>query len=367
MKTVFSMNPKERVLNMLRREETDRPPLFVTVTPQTAKKLSDHLGIPYEEPLDSLLSTRISHMNLLTMLGNDCVGIAACAPDHSPTRKREDGRLVNEWGMIFTDTGLYNEFAAYPLSQAASASDIHNYLFPDPNAGGRYDEAARTVEKYGNRFAVIGDVETSFWETSWYLVGLQKLLMDVITEAPYVEPLFDRIMEINIEIGRNLIRLGADIIWAGDDFGTQKGLLMDPDTWRKYFKPRIKHMFEEWRKVNPAIRIAWHTCGSVVPIIGDFIEIGLDMINPLQPLASGMDAENITRLFGRKIHYFGGIDIQDLLPKGPPEKIRSEVHRIASLYGRNSGYLVAPAHNIQDDTPVENIIAFFEAVKELGS
>ena len=358
--------PKDRVLRAIKGQTLDRPPVFTTVTPQTAKKLSDHLGLPYEEPLDSLLSTRISHMDLLTRLGNDCVGISACAPYDHPTRKREDGLIENEWGMVFKDIGLYSEFAEFPLENAATAADIENYPFPDPDAEGRYDEAKRTVAKYGDQYAVVGDIETSFWETSWYLVGLEKLMMDMMMEAPYVEPLFDRVMEVNLEIGKNLIRLGADIIWAGDDFGTQQSMLIDPDTWRTYFKPRIKYMFEEWKKVNPELKIAWHSCGSIIPIIDDFIEIGLDLLNPLQPLAVDMDAENLTRLFGNRIRYFGGIDIQNLLPQGPPEKIKSEVKRIAGIYGREGGYLLAPAHNIQDDTPVEHILAMFEAVRELA-
>ncbi len=360
------MAKKKRVIKALTGQVVDRPPVFATVTPQTAKKLSDYLGMPFEEPLDSLLSTRISHMDLLTSLGNDCVGISACAPYDHPTRKREDGLIVNEWGMVFKDIGLYSEFAEYPLGNAATAADIENYPFPDPNAKGRYDEAKKTVAKYGEEYAVVGDIETSFWETSWYLVGLEKLMMDMMMEAPYVEPLFDRVMEINLEIGRNLIRHGADIIWAGDDFGSQQSMLMDPDTWRKYFKPRIKYMFDEWRKVNPEVKIAWHSCGSIVPIIDDFIEMGLDLLNPMQPLAAGMDAENLTALFGERVQYFGGIDIQDLLPNGPVEKIKSEVKRIAGIYGKNEGYLLAPAHNIQDDTPVEHILAMFEAVRELA-
>jgi len=359
------MTRKERVLRAINGQEVDRPPVFATVTPQTAKKLSDHLALPYEEPLDSLLSTRISHMAVLTALGNDCVGISACAPYDYPTRKRADGKLVNEWGMVMTDIGLYTEFAEFPLDNALTKEDIDNYPFPDPNAPGRYDEARKTVEKYGKEYAVVGDIETSFWETAWYLVGLEKLMVDLMMETPYVEPLLDRVMEINTEIGRNLIRLGADIIWAGDDFGSQQSMLMDPVTWRRFFKPRIKQMFDEWKKVNPEIKIAWHSCGSIIPIIDDFIEIGLDILNPMQPLAQDMDAENLTQTFGRQLVYFGGIDIQELLPQGPPERIKSETKRISEIYGRHGGYLLAPAHNIQDDTPVEHILAMFEAVHEL--
>jgi len=190
--------------------------------------------------------------------------------------------------------------------------------------------------------------------------------MDMMMETGYVETLFDKVMEVNIEFGKQLIVIGVDIIWAGDDFGTQRGMLMNPDTWRKFFKPRIKHMFEEFRKVNPAIKIAWHSCGSILPIIPDFIEIGLDILNPVQPLAKGMNAEFLKRTYGKHLVFFGGIDIQELLPHGTPEKIKNEVTRISRIYGENGGYIIAPAHNIQDDTSVENILAFFKAVKDLN-
>ena len=359
------MNSRERVLKTIRKEVPDRPPLFVTVTPQVAEKLANHLGMPCEEPLDSLLSTRISHMDLLTAMGNDCVGIAACAPHNRPTIEHKNGIIENEWGMKFINAGLYNEFYEFPLEHATGADDILNYEFPDPFASGRFNAASQTIKKYGEDYAVVADLETSFFETAWYLVGLEKLLVDMMMEADYVNPLFDRVMEINTEIGKQLIELGADILWAGDDFGSQTGMLIDPDQWRKVFKPRIGLMFEEFRKVNPEIKIAWHSCGSILPIIPDFIEIGLDILNPLQPLASGMDPTFLKNTYGNDLVFFGGIDIQELLPTGSPEEIREEVLRLSGIYGRDGGYIIAPAHNIQDDTPVENIEALFDAVKNL--
>ena len=360
------MTSKERVLATINKKQPDRPPVFVTLTPQAAEKLSQALNLPYEEPLDSLLSTRISHTDLLINLGNDCVGIAACAPENWPTRTLEDGTLENEWGMRFKDIGLYNEFSEFPLSGAKTAADIENFHLPDPFAKGRFDAAKATIEKYGKDYAVVADLETSFFESSWYLVGLEKLLIDMMMDEPYVSALFDRIMGINIEIGKQLIALGADIIWAGDDFGTQKGMLMSPTTWRKIFKPRIKTMFQEFKDVNPDVKIAWHSCGSIIPIIPDFIEIGLDILNPIQPLAKGMNPEFLKDTFGDSLSFFGGIDIQDLLPHASVSQIKSEIKRIAGILGKGGGYIAAPAHNIQDDTPVENVLALFDAVKELG-
>lgn len=361
------MTPRERVLNTLKFRKTDRPPVFATLTPQVAQALSNYLNLPYEEPLDSLVSTRISHTELLIWLGNDCVGIAACAPDTHPTCTLPDGTIVNEWGMQFRNAGLYNEFSAFPLAHAQTVAEIEAFPFPDPSAPGRYDEARETVKKFGNQYAIVADLECSIYETAWYLTGLEKLLMDLMTDAEYVPVLLDRIAGINTEIGKELIGIGADIIWCGDDFGSQQSLIMDPNTWRKYFKPRIAKMFAEFRKVNPAIKIAWHSCGAIAPLIDDFIEIGLDILNPLQPLASGMDPEVLQAAYGNRLIFFGGIDVQQLLPNGTPQQIKQEVLRRRGIFGRNNGYLAAPAHNIQPDTPVENILAMYDAIKmEVG-
>jgi len=358
------MTQRERVLASINRREHDRPPVFATLTPQVAKTLSTGMGVDYEEPVDSLLSTRISHTNLLTTLGNDCAGIAACPPANRPTVTSEEGLIINEWGMVFKNAGLYNEFYRFPLSGAESAADIENYNWFDPHDQSRFAFSVDTVEKYGKQFAIVGDLETTIFETAWYLTGLEKFLADLLIRPSYLEPLLDKIMYINLETGKKLIELGADIIWAGDDFGTQRGMVMDPETWREIFKPRIRYIFEEFRKVNPEIKIAWHTCGSMVPIIPDFIEIGLDILNPLQPRAEGMDPEFLVNNFGKDLIFFGGIDIQELLPEGPVKKIKDEVKRRIEIFGRYNGYIVAPAHNIQPDTPVDHIMAFFDAVKE---
>ena len=359
------MNNRERFITTITRKEPDRPPLFATLTPQMAKKLSEAAGMDYEEPLDSLLSTRISHMELLMKLGNDAVCVAACAPDNHPTRKMEDGISVNEWGMVFKEKGLYNEFFRFPLANALEPRDIVEYPFPDPAAAGRFDHATEAIGRYRQDYAIIGDLETMIFETAWYLTGLEKLLTDMMTEAPYVNKLFDRIMEINLDTGLKLIKAGADMIWGGDDFGSQQGMMIDPDTWRKYFKPRMKYVFDMFRKENPEIKIAWHTCGSVLPIIPELIEIGLDILNPIQPEASGMDPMYLKSNYGRDLVFFGGISVQELLPYAHPQKIKDEVRRIAEILGKDGGYIIAPAHNIQDDTPVENVLAFFEAVTGL--
>ncbi|MEN8116241.1 MAG: uroporphyrinogen decarboxylase family protein [Bacteroidota bacterium] len=326
--------------------------------------MSDHLGVPFEKPLDSMLSTRASHNDLLVKLGNDAVGIAPCYPTNFPTKHLGNGLTGNEWGMVFKSTGLYDELETFPLANAETAEDIDNYIFPDPHAEGRWIEAEKTIATYGKTHGIIADLETTLFETAWYLVGLEKFLMDLMIEAEYVNPLLDKIQEIHTYYGKKMIEMGADVLWCGDDFGTQTSQMMDIDTFRRFFRPRIKQMFEEFKNVNPNIKLAWHSCGAFTPFIPDFIEVGLDILNPLQPMATGMDPQVLKDEFGKKLLFFGGVCVQDLLPNKSPEEIKKEVQRRKDILGKNGGYIVAPAHNIQDDTSVENVMAFFEAAKQ---
>jgi len=360
------MNSRERVLRAINHEQPDRCPIFATLTTQVADKLAEALNIPKEPAFDSLLSPRMSHNGLLTMLGNDCAGIAACYPRNFPSRTEKNGTIVNEWGMRLKPFGLYNELAAFPLSCVNTVKDLDSHEFPDPFAEGRFDAAKKLMRKYSKDYAIVANLECLFFEIAWYLVGLEKFLMDLLMEKEYTLALLDRILEINTKVGIRLIEMGADVIWAGDDFGTQKGMLMSPELWRKVFKPRIRKTIAEFKKVNPAVKVAWHSCGSIVPIIGDFIDIGLDILNPIQPLAAGMAPKFLKDTYGNSLTFFGGIDIQELLPRARPGEVKKEVKRIANIMGKGGGYIVAPAHHIQNDTPLENIFALFEAVKELG-
>jgi uroporphyrinogen decarboxylase len=265
--------------------------------------------------------------------------------------------------MRFRTVGLYNEFSEHPLAHATSVSDVDAYPLPDPLAPGRYDAADAAVQEFGRDHLVVGDLECAMFETAWYLVGLEKLLADMATEEPYVEALLDRLAELTTRTGLELIGRGADVLWAGDDFGTQERMLLSPAMWRRVFKPRIRAMFEAFRKAKPEIKLAWHSCGSIVPIIPDFIEIGLDILNPIQPRARGMEPHFLKREFGRDLVFFGGLDIQQLLPRGSAQDVRDEVRRLAEVLGHDGGYILAPAHNVQDDTPTENVLAIFEGVR----
>ncbi len=359
------MNSKERVITALKNKEPDRIPVYANLTPQVAKKLGEKMNLTFQ-PVDSFLSQRISYNEILLKLGNDAVGIGAGRADNHSTKTLENGRLKDEWGIIYEKIGLYEEAVYRPLGEVENIDDLNKYNFPSAEAPGRFTLAEKMVEEYGKKYAIIGNMETTMFEKAWNLVGLEKYLMDLSVKKHYTIELLDRLKEYSINCGKKLIELGADIIWTGDDFGTQQGMMISSDLWREIFKPRFKEVFAEFKKINPEIIIAYHSCGSIRPIIEDMIEIGLEVLNPIQPLAKNMNLKELKLLYGDELTFFGGVDIQKVLPEGTTEDVRKEVKKRTRAAGKGGGYLLAPAHNIQPDTPLENIYTFFQSVREYG-
>jgi len=209
-------------------------------------------------------------------------------------------------------------------------------------------------------------MELTMFDMMQQLVGLEKLLVDMARSAPYVEPLIVKCKEFALAVGKKLMTMGVDGIWAGDDFGAQHGMLISPRMWRKYFKERYRQVYAELKAVNPNVIICQHSDGAVAPILGDWIDVGLEVFNPVQPNVPGHDPEELKSQFGDRMSFWGAIDQQVLLPFGTPAEIEADVKVKVEVLGRGGGYMVAPAHIIQADTPLENVEALIAAVKKHG-
>ena len=203
-------------------------------------------------------------------------------------------------------TPLYVEVVKCPLELATALIDIENYIFPDPYAKGRFDKAQRDIEKFGKNYFVIGDVEISLFELAWHLTGLEKYMIGMLCDEPWVEPLNDRVEEWSTGLALQLIKAGVDAIWLGEDIGSQTSTLIDPDDWRIRFKPRHKRMIEKFRRENPEIIVIMHSDGAVAPLIDDFIEIGVDVYNPVQPNVTGSNPQELKDKYGDK-NYFSEV------------------------------------------------------------
>lgn len=357
------MEKKERFLTAIQNKQPDRIPIFASLTPQMALRLSAALGIPATEE-DSFLSTRISNVEILNHLGNDAVCVGALR--ETPTKTLENGRMVDEFGIQYQTVGLYNEAVVRPLAGVESVEEVEEYRFPDPLAPQRFQLARENIAKYSKDYAIIGDLEATIFELAWNLMGLEDFLMGMFTEEAHIDAILDGCMNFNIQIAEQLVDLGCEMIWLGDDVGTQSNLMISPQVYRRSLKPRLTKVIQAIKARNSSVKVAYHSCGAISGLIPDLIEAGIDVLNPLQPKATGMDLGRLKKEYGKDIAFFGGIDVQGVLPNGTVEDVRNEVKLRISQAGENGGFVIAPAHNIQPDTSVENVLAMYEAVFEFG-
>ena len=180
--------------------------------------------------------------------------------------------------------------------------DIENYPFPDPYAKGRFEKARRDIERFGKDYFIIGDVEISLFEMAWHLTGLEKYMVGMLCDEPWIELLNDRVEEWSTGLALQLVRAGVDAIWLGEDLGSQTSTLISPDDWRIRFKPRHKRMIEKIGR-NPDIIVIMHSDGAVAPLIEDFTEIGVDVYNPVQPNVPGSDPQELKEKYGEKYRF----------------------------------------------------------------
>jgi len=268
--------------------------------------------------------------------------------------------------MKMKPTELYVEVVECPLKDVKSVEDVERYNFPDAKAKGRFDDAKRDIEKYGKDYFVIGDCELSVFELAWHLTGLENYMMGLAMREKWIERLNDKVEKWTTELATEMVGLGVDAIWFGEDLGSQTSTLISPDMWRDMFKPRYVRMFSKLREINPEIIIIMHSDGAVAPLLEDFIEMGVHVYNPVQPNVPGSDPQELKDKYGDKIAFFGGIDQQQLLPEGDPDKIREEIRYRCEVLGRDGGYLLAPAHILQADVKPETVKVMIEAAKEFG-
>lgn len=361
------MTKRERFLSVINGLVPDRVPVLATLTPQVAVKLAERLGIDEDvQPVDSFLSTRVSHVAIVNALGNDAVIIGAGRQKGGETVKLEDGRARDEFGFISKPCGLYDEIVERPLANCETPEDVMAYKFPDPNDPHRYELARKNYEKYHKDYAIVGDLEATIFETAWNLVGLEKFLMDIMCEEEYIDVLLDKVTEYSKAIALNLVDIGCDMIWLGDDIGMQNAPMFNLDIHTRYFKPRMKEITDAIKRRNPNVKIAYHSCGAIRSFIPNIIEMGIDILNPIQPLADGMNLAELKKAYGKNLIFFGCIDVQDVMPNGSKEDIQAEVKLRIEQGGKNGGLILAPAHNIQPDTPVENVLAMYEAIDKYG-
>jgi uroporphyrinogen decarboxylase len=276
---------------------------------------------------------------------------------------------TDEWGIgwrphTYTTpfgSGTYTEICGHPLADDAA---VDSYAPPDPNRPELYAGAEQAIRDFKTEYWIVGVTVTTIFETAWALRGLDQMLLDFV-ETP---DLADAILEIpyhyHLTAAKRLVELGVDMIWTGDDVGMQTGMLISPRTWRRFFKDRMANFFSELKAINPDVKVAYHSDGNIQSIIPDLIEIGLDVLNPIQPAC--MDPAELKKKYGDQLCFWGSIDEQHTLPFGAPADVRREVQTRLDTLGQSGGLILGPTHHVQLDTPMENFWAMVKGIKERG-
>ena len=271
---------------------------------------------------------------------------------------------VDEWG-VWRRSGDFHHFARLQPSLAGAEDPARwrEYPWPDLDQPYRWQGVReRVAALHAQGFAVTGYAGSVF-ERSWYLRGLENLLMDMLTAPARAHELFDRTAACQRHAAAEFARAGVDIVITGDDIAGQAGLLMKPETWREFLKPRLAATVRAVKQCRPETFVFYHSDGNLEPVIPELIEIGIDILNPVQPEC--MDPAALKRRFGDRLSFWGTVSVQRTMPFGTPAMVREEVAARVRDVARGGGLILAPAHVLGPETPWENVGAFFEAADAL--
>ncbi|MCX6079675.1 MAG: hypothetical protein NTW32_09110 [Chloroflexi bacterium] len=377
-----TMSHRQRLKWALNHQEPDRVPLdFATggntsPTPEVYSRLAQIYRIqtpvqfvPHMMRLarvdeiilkDLKIDTRPVYMNPVSK------GIRPCV---------EPGFFYDEWGVKWREFDLggviYRESSESPL-QNASIDDLEHYpWWPDPNDLQRYvgvQDSAQTLFQ-STDYALIGcPAFNSVWERAYMLCGYARMLEGLVAEPEFVHAVFRKITDIVLIQLRQFLALAGstlEVVKIGDDLGGQQNCLMSPATYRQTIKPYHQEIFNCIHQNSPA-KAFLHTCGAVVKMLPDLIDAGVEILNPVQVSAKGMDTAILKQDFGSQLTFWGAIDTQWVLPHGTQEDVKADVHHRIQDLGPGGGYVVAPVHNVQADVPAENVIAMYQAAHEYG-
>ncbi len=248
----------------------------------------------------------------------------------------------------------------HPMEKFSRLEEFEQFPFPEVTAGEALKAEVAAIQRRG--LAATAYMAVTIWETGWYLRGMENLMMDMLTDEPGAYFLFDRITELAVKRSAVYAGAGVDHIHLGDDIGMQSTPMMSLELYRKWLKPRLQRVIAAAKEINPDVLISYHSCGFVLPFIDDLLEVGIDILNPVQPEC--MDFAEIHRRFGDRLSFWGTLGTQTTLPKGTPEEVYDVVQRNLRIAGPQGGLLAAPTHLVEPEVPWENMEAYVAACRE---
>ncbi len=383
-----SFTSRSRVEAAINHREPDRVPYDLGGTILTGihqiayRRLREYLGLPrveiqIEDPFQQLAKV---DEDLKERLKVDVWGINPSEPPNStPTGRIEDGysKLVDEWGIEWwmpIDGGFYHDMRKHPLENVNTISELMKNKFPDPLHPARFVNMAEQADELMNKKQVayiLGRNAAGIFEVALWLRGFENFFCDMIENPAFAEALLDIICEIKMKYwGKALKTVGKNvmIISEADDLCSQTKCFISLEMYRRFLKPRHSKLFSFIKKsAQVSVKVFFHSCGAVRKLLPDLIEAGIDILNPVQVSAVGMDTRELKKEFGKDlVFYGGGVDTQYVLPRGTVEQVKDEVKRRIDDLAPGGGFVFTTVHNIQADVPPQNIMAMWEALQEYG-
>lgn len=375
------MNSKERFIAALNHKEPDRVPLdlggwVTTISINTYNRLLKKMGIQGEgQVFDWLRQNVMPEEDVLERLGVDTRYVHLGKPHswHFNPQQTDKGLYVtDEWGcgFLMPESSLYYNLIDSPLRNA-TIEDLKNYTWPDPDDSGYLngiEQRARQLFEE-NQYGIVGNFAWESWfERAWKLRAMDKFYMDMVADKEFVHALLDKTLSLHLRLLDNVLKVCGkylDVIIQGGDLAGQKTTLISPHTYREFIKPRQEKSIR-FIKERTSAKIFWHSCGAVSSLIDDFIDVGIDILNPVQVRAEGMNAEELKKRYNGRIAFWGGIDSQHVLPMGKVKDVENEVRHLIKTAGPGGGLIVCSVHNIQADVPEENVLALYDTVQKFG-
>jgi uroporphyrinogen decarboxylase len=341
------MNSKQRVQAALQRKPVDRVPIFMWFHPSTAERLSRLLEIPV-----GALGQAMGNDVEQTWVNNN-YAMEGITHDH-------DGEThVDYWGITWVKRYFFNQIEGFPLQQAAP-EEVLAYQFPYAHLEDLLGQMAAVVPHAPDTF-VGCDVSPCAFEMYWRLRGMENTMLDMALEPELAATMLQRCADFSIALAQRACDdFPLDWLWTGDDVASQLGMMMSPKSWRQLIRPQLQRVFDVGKRHG--LWVAYHCCGALRPIIPDLIEMGLDVLNPVQGNCPGMDPFELKREYGVSLAFMGGMDTQDLLPHGTAGQVHRETSRLLeAMSADGGGYILAASHTIPPETPDENIFAMYAA------
>jgi uroporphyrinogen decarboxylase len=339
------VNSKERVHAALRREPVDRLPIFMWFHPDTAQRLSRLLEIPVsrvaEAMGDDIRQTWVNHNYAMESIVHE-----------------HDGEShLDFWGVEWTRQQGFNQITKFPL-RGAAREEVLRYHFPVGHIPELLQRMLPVMDLRQDYF-VGCDVSPCAFEMYWRLRGMEDAMLDIAGDPALAGEMLGRCAEFSRKLSEaTCSQFELDWLWAGDDVSSQLGMMMSPEAWRALIKPHLRRVFAVGKARG--LWVAYHCCGALRPIIGDLVEIGMDVLNPVQCNCPGMAPLELKKEFGRQLAFMGGVDTQGVLPSGTVDEVRrATAELIEGMTTDGGGFILAASHTIPPETPDENIFAMY--------